>query len=116
MARHHHGPVTLTIPNTQTESAEIKGRDGTLWVGQADRIVVQAPDTLPETVNVHVAPSESPAAGDYVVRGAAVPVNSELIVDGGGAKAMKLVAGGAVAGDRTFKVMFVFEARPDAGV
>jgi hypothetical protein len=115
MARHFHGPVTLTIPAAGTESGEIKGRDGELLVAQADEIFIHAPDTLPETVDVHVAPSEAPAAADYVKRGGPVPANSELVVKGGGAKALKLVSG-LTAAERVFKVMFVYDSVSVAGV
>lgn len=115
MARHFHGPVALTILNGQTESNEIKGRDGNLLVAQADEIFIHAPDTLPETVNAHVAASEAPSAGDYVVRGGPIAANAELVIKGGGAKALKLVST-AVGAQRDFKVMFAYDSAPDSGM
>lgn len=111
MARHQHR-ITLTIANGQTLSNELKGTEGRVALGALSDATIYAPGTLPETVTVQVAPTDTPAGGDYLalqVAGADVTVpaaKAKQIASGlGGAKALRLSAGGAVGADRIFQLV-----------
>jgi hypothetical protein len=94
------------IASGQTESnAFLASRD----FRDADSITIWGPDTLPESVTVHVADNEAPAASDYAAlsRGGAdvtIPANKAITVELPSFRAMKLVAGAAVGAERRFKV------------
>ena len=74
----------------------------------ADSITIYAPDTLPETVTIHVDSSEPAATNfDPLQRGGAdvtVPAGKAVTLDLISFKAMKLVSGVGTGGIRTFKV------------
>src|SRR6266446_5183274 len=105
MARSTHDLGTLSIPNAQTTSNVLSGA-GVVQaaLGTLNVLMIFTPTTLPETVNVEVAPVISPAAGDWkrlqwqpgtdVTLPAAKAVNIPLV---GGLKALRIVATGVVA-------------------
>lgn len=116
MSLHHFSLPDLVIPNGQTESNVLLAHG--LVVGSmvttgdgfrdADSITIHPPDTLPETVTVHVDSSE-PGATNFspLQRGGVdvtVPAGKATTVELISFKAMKLVASGATGGIRTFKV------------
>lgn len=73
----------------------------------ADSITIFGDDTLPETVTVHTSNLESGGDFDPLSRGGVdvtIPAGKSITIELLSFKALKLVAGVAVAGARTFKV------------
>lgn len=116
MSLHQFSLPDLVIPNGQTESNVLlsaglqAGSMVTTGDGyrDADSIGINAPDTLPETVTVHVDTSE-PGATNFnpLFRGGAdvtVPAGKHTTIDLISFKALKLVAGAAVGAERRFRV------------
>jgi hypothetical protein len=113
MARSTHDLGILTIANGQTVSNVLSGA-GVVQaaLGSANVTTIFTPATLPETVNVEVAPVINPQAADWkrlqwqpgtdLVLAAARAVNIPLIA---AFKALRIVASGAVAADRAFRVL-----------
>lgn len=113
MAKHLHDLGTLSILNGQTVSNALSGAGVVqATLGSLASMVIFTPATLPETVNVEVAPILSPSAGDWkrlqwqpgtdLVLAAAKAVNIPLTA---GFRAFRLVAQGAVAAQRDFRVV-----------
>src|SRR5437868_637163 len=108
MAKSLHDLGTLSIPNGQTTSNVLSGA-GVVQaaLGATASMVVFTPATLPETVNIEVAPFIAPAAGDWkrlqwqpgtdLLLAAAKAVNIPLVA---GFKAFRIVAQAAVAAQR----------------
>jgi hypothetical protein len=121
MARSTHDLGTLSIANGQTVSNVLSGA-GVVQaaLGTANVFNFFTPATLPETVNVEVAPFIAPQAADWkrlqwqpgtdLALAAAKAVNVPLIA---AFKAIRLVAQGAVAAQRDFRVLVQNDA--DAG-
>ena len=93
---------TLVIASGQTDSNTLSFLTGA--ASRVEALAIAAPDTLPETVTVHVL---LPGAADYnplrssgadVVLAPGKTDEIDTIAFG----TMKLIAGGAVGGDRTF--------------
>lgn len=112
MSRHLLSLPDLVIPNGGTESNVLlaTGLVGMTTSGDgfrdADGITIFAPDTLPETVTVHVAEAESGGNFNPLQREGAdvvVPVGKTATIDAISFKALKLVSL-AVAAERRFKV------------
>lgn len=96
---------TLQIANTATESAILDFTTGEhAWV--KDMIVV-APDTLPETVTIHVAKDSTGNFNALQSGGTDItlPVAKATHVGPVAYRFLKLVAGVAVAADRDFDLM-----------
>jgi hypothetical protein len=73
----------------------------------ADFVTIHAPDTLPETVTLHVDSSEAAVNFNPLYRGGAdvtIPAGKAVTIDELAFRAMKLVSGVGVAAQRTFKV------------
>jgi hypothetical protein len=102
----------LVITSGQTASNEISvtaGVNTKIALGTLVDFIVFGPATLPETVAVQISEIESPSASDWhtVYLGGAdvtVPAAKAVIVPVGAAAALRLLAGSAVAADRTFHV------------
>lgn len=111
MSYHTIAVTALTILNGQTDSsilyAQPDFRDG-------DTLKLYAPGTMPETVKVYVSPvgspSSPPQASDWRIL--STDSGTDTVLSAGHAlsldlpafKAIKLVAGGAVAADRVIAV------------
>ena len=100
----------LVILSGATESGALSG-----IFENARAITIWSPDTLPETVTVHSAP-ESTADFDPHQSGGAditLPAAKATTIDlAGTIGSLKLVAGGAVAADRTFKARLFEDVGP----
>src|SRR6266550_6647161 len=113
MARSTHDLGTLSILNTATVSNVLSGA-GVVQaaLGTSNILMIFTPATLPETVNIEVAPIINPAAGDWkrlqwqpgadLVLPAARAVNVPLV---GGFKALRIVSQVGVAAQRDFRVL-----------
>ena len=110
MASHDHA-ITLTIASGGTSIEYIDRK-----MSQAVAAVLYCPATLPETVTVYVA-AKAASAPTYVklqnsgaditgAAGKAIPFPAGAP---GAFEAIKLLAGGAVAADRTFTLVLVIE-------
>ena len=110
MARHLHGPFTLTILNTATDSAAYTVQS---TLGSISTITVFAPATLPETTTIQVAHIDNPQAADWktltwqpgavdIAFAAGKATNIPLVA---GFRAMRIHATGAVAADRIFQLI-----------
>lgn len=111
MSYHTIAVSPLTIPNSGTDSnilyAHSDFRDG-------DSLKLYAPGTMPETVKVYVSPvgepGSPPSASDWRIL--STDSGTDTVLSAGHAisldlpafKAIKLVAGGAVAADRAITV------------
>lgn len=112
MPRHRMVLPDLVIASGQTASNAIDlaaGVNTKIALGTLVDFIVYAPSTLPETVSVQISYLESPTASDWstvYVSGAdvTVPAGKAVVVPVGAAAALRLLAGGAVAADRTFRV------------
>lgn len=106
MGQHMFPLPDFVIAITTTDSGVLRDYLDGDGFRDADSITIHAPDTLPETVTVHV--SDSPTGNfNPLSRGGAdvtVPVGKSITIELLSWKAMKLVAGVAVAAARTFKV------------
>jgi hypothetical protein len=100
----------LTIANGATDSNIIAERS----LASARQLIIYTPAVLPETVTLQFGALEDVAAGDMRdvrVNGSApltLRANSAEIVDAPGARAVRAVAGAAVAAERVFTVHVVF--------
>lgn len=97
---------TITIASGQTVSADVLNLAG---LGARRKFSVQfyAPGTLPETITVQVAPSPTGTFAPLQSGGSDVTLtagDATTVVDLV-AGALRLVAGGAVGGDRVFTLM-----------
>lgn len=107
---------TLTILSGQTSSAQLD----VLGIGSAGvaktafatllDLIVFGPTTLPEAVNIQVSWLEAPTASDWsdlYIAGSKVviPAGGAASIPSGAFRAIRVLAGGAVGADRTFKVM-----------
>lgn len=117
MSQHVFALPDLVIPNTQTDSnvlyaagAPTAPNMATTGDGfrDADSITIWGPDTLPETVTVHVDSTEPQATNfNPLSRGGSdvtIPAGKAFTIELISFKALKLVAGVGVAAQRTFKV------------
>lgn len=116
MSKHTMPLPDLVIANGQTDSNVLKSHGvptapdmATTGDGfrDADTITINAPDTLPEAVVVHVDSAESTVNFNPLMRDGGQVLLSPgeaVTIDGLSFKALKLVATPAVAGTRTFKV------------
>jgi hypothetical protein len=120
MARHLHSLGTISILNAQTSSAAFVGSSpGQVQaiLGALASMVIFAPTTLPETVNLQVAPTATPLSTDWknlqwqpgtdVLVAAAKAVNIPLAA---GYRAIRLTATVAVAAQRDFIVIAQIDA------
>lgn len=115
MGQHQFPLPDLVIPSGQTDSnvllatgrptapAMATSGDG---FRDADSITISAPDTLPETVTVHVDTDESAVNFNPLFRGADVTIGAgkAVTIDLISFRALKLVAGAGVAAERRFEV------------
>ena len=94
---------TLTIASGQTESGDTINLAG-LGARRKMGITIINPATLPETVNVHVAESSSGTFQPLYSGGTAIALDADgaTVITDVIAGALKLVATGAVAANRTF--------------
>jgi len=111
MARHLHDLGTLTIPNGGTFSPAYTGSSpGQVQavLGAMSSLVIFAPATLPEVINVEVSPIRSPnevwsvlqwQPGTTIVIGAGLAVNIPLVA---GFRSLRMFATSAVGGARVF--------------
>ena len=109
MGRHMFPLPDLVIANGQTTSNTINDYLAGDGFRDADSITIHAPDTLPETVTVNVdsGPAGAPVNFNALQRNGAdvtIPVGKSVTISGLSFRGLQLVAGGAVAGTRTFKV------------
>jgi hypothetical protein len=120
MARHLHVVGTLSILSGQTDSTDFgAGKGDQAVLGSVSSIVVFAPATLPETVNLQVSPLATPGAapndrkvlqwqpGTDLVIAAGKAVNIPLVA---GFRSFRLHATGAVAAQRDFVIVFQVDA------
>ncbi len=122
MARSIHDLGTLSIANAGTVSNALSGA-GVVQAafGALNILMIFTPATLPETVNIEVAPVISPQAADWkrlqwqpgtdVTLPAGKAVNIPLV---SGFKALRIVSQAAVAAQRDFRLLVQIDA--DAGV
>ncbi len=120
MARSTHDLGNLTIASGQTISNVLQGA-GVVQAafGTANVFTFFTPATLPETVNVEVAPVINPQAADWkrlqwqpnvdLTLSAAKAVNTPLIA---AFKAMRLVSQAGVGADRVFRVLVQTDSDP----
>ena len=93
----------LVILETETESNIIPGS----VLEYMDHITISAPATLAEVVEVHSCPDETGTFQNHQSGGADIALTAgknTTILAVGSIGGLKLVAGGAAAADRTFKV------------
>lgn len=106
MGQHSFPLPDFVIANAATESGVLRDYLDGDGFRDADSITIHAPDVLAETVTVQVA---DVAGGNFnpLSRGGAdvtIPAGKSVTIELLSWKAMKLVAGVAVAAARTFKV------------
>lgn len=102
----------LVIASGQTASNEISltaGINTKIALGTLVDFIIYGPATLPETVAVQISYLESPTSSDWstvYISGAdvTVPAGKAVVVPVGAAAALRLLAGGATAATRTFRV------------
>jgi len=120
MTRHLHNVGTISIANAGTDSPDfgtIKGAQSVL--GSIASMIIFAPATLPETINLQCCPIDAPGAapndrkilqwqpGTDLVIAAGRAVNVPLVA---GFRSFRLHATGAVAAQRDFVVVFQVDA------
>lgn len=96
----------LTIPNGQTASNAVA------IGGVLKAFCVFAPSTLPETVAVQLEPSQDGTDYRTLQSGGAdvtVGAGKAVMIMEGAFSQLRLLAGGAVAAERVFRVSFVME-------
>ena len=114
MARSIHDLGTLSILNGATVSSASLSGAGVVQaaLGTLNVLMIFTPATLPETVNVEVAPVTNPQAADWkrlqwqpgsdLVLGAGKAINVPLV---SGFKALRIVSQAAVGGQRDFRLL-----------
>jgi len=112
MSRHPMVLESMTIDNgTSTPNSSNPYWTASEHFRDADDLLLYCPDTLPETITIEVAPTESPGAGDWkdltdeqeddrvAVAGKAIPIPMV------GFLALRVVSSGNVVADRTFELV-----------